>query len=96
MRPWKVRALLARRRQLIEMPTAEQNRLDRPVPHVHQCIQDHITWLTAELKQVDAGLDETIQRSPIWQTQKDLLQIVPGVGPVMSRTLLTELPELAP
>ncbi len=90
----EVRALVARRRQLIDMLTAEKNRLERAVPHVRQRIQAHLTWLTAELKRVDAELDESIQRSPIWQTQQALLQSVPGVGPVMSRTLLAELPEL--
>lgn len=90
----EVRALVARRRQLIDMLTAEKNRLERATPHVLHRIQDHITWLTAELKRVNADLDETIQRSPIWQIQNDLLQSVPGVGPVMSRTLLAELPEL--
>jgi transposase len=90
----EARALLARRRQLIDMVTAEKNRLERAASHVRSHIQNHITWLTAELKRVDADLDETIQRSPIWQTQNALLQSVPGVGPVMSRTLLAELPEL--
>jgi transposase len=90
----EARALLARRRQLIDMLTAEKNRLERAASPVRPRIQRHITWLTAELKQVDADLDETMQRSPIWQTQNDLLQSVPGVGPVMSRTLLAELPEL--
>jgi len=90
----EARALVARRRQLIDMLTAEKNRLERAVPHVRQRIQAHLTWLTAELKRVDAELDESIQRSPIWQTQQALLQSVPGVGPVMSRTLLAELPEL--
>jgi len=90
----EARALFARRRQLIDMLTAEKNRLERAASHVRPRIQSHITWLTAELKRVDADLDETIQRSPIWQTQNDLLQSVPGVGPVMSRTLLAELPEL--
>ena len=75
------------------MLTAEKNRLERAASHVRPHIQHHITWLTAELTRVDADLDETIQRSPIWQTQNDLLQSVPGVGPVMSRTLLAELPE---
>jgi transposase len=90
----EARALLARRRQLIDMLTAEKNRLERAASAVRPRIQRHITWLTAELKRVEADLDASIQRSPIWQTQNDLLQSVPGVGPVMSRTLLAELPEL--
>lgn len=89
-----VRALLARRRQLIEMLTAEKNRLERVLPRVRPRLQAHITWLMADLKQVEADLDDTIQQSPLWRTQEDLLQSVPGVGPVMSRTLLAQLPEL--
>lgn len=92
----EARALFARRRQLVDMVTAEKNRLERAVSLVRPRIQSHLTWLTAALTQVDADLDETIQRSPIWQTQNDLLQRVPGVGPVMSRTLLANLPELGP
>ncbi len=89
-----VRALLARRRQLIEMLTAEKHRLERVPSRVRPRLQAHITWLTADLKQVEADLDNTIQQSPLWRTQEDLLQSVPGVGPVMSRTLLAQLPEL--
>lgn len=66
-------ALLARRRQLIDMLTAEKNRLERAASPVRPRIQRHIIWLTTELKRVDADLDASIQRSPIWQTQNDLL-----------------------
>jgi transposase len=90
----EARALLARRRQLIDMVTAEKNRLERAAASLRPHIQRHITWLRAEITRVEADLDASIQRSPIWQTQHDLLQTVPGVGPVMSRTLLAELPEL--
>ncbi|NGZ11690.1 MAG: IS110 family transposase [Nitrospira sp. LK70] len=90
----EARALLARRRQLIDMVTAEKNRLERAAAPLQPHIQRHITWLCTELTRVQADLDASIQQSPIWQTQHDLLQSVLGVGPVMSRTLLAELQEL--
>jgi transposase len=87
-------ALLARRRQLLEMLTAEQNRLSRAPKRVQRRIQAHVTWLTAELARIEGDLDDAIRQSPIWRAQEDLLQSVPGIGPVMSRTLLADLPEL--
>jgi transposase len=90
----EVRALLARRRQLIEMLTAEKNRLERVLPRVRARLRAHITWLETEVARVDAELEEMIRRSPLWRAQENLLQSVPGVGPVMSRTLVGELPEL--
>lgn len=60
----EVRARVARRRQLIDMLTAEKNRLERAALPVQDCIQEHIIWLTAARKRVDADLDESIQRSP--------------------------------
>lgn len=87
-------ALLTRRRQLLEMLTAEQNRLGRAPKQVHRRIRAHVTWLTAEVARVEEDLDDAIRQSPVWREQEDLLQSVPGIGPVMSRTLLAELPEL--
>lgn len=92
----EMRALVARRRQLIEMVTAENNRLARAIAPVRLRLQRPITWLTTELMRVDADLEKSIQRSPIGQAQNELLQRVPGVGPVMSRTGRAELPELGP
>lgn len=89
-----VRALLARRRQLLEMRTAERNRLDRAAPTVGARIETHLQWLTRELKSLEGDLDEMIRRSPRWQEQERVLQSVPGIGPIMSRTLVADLPEL--
>jgi transposase len=50
--------------------------------------------LRRELEQIDDDLDATIRRSPVWRAQEDLLRSVPGIGPVLSRTVLAELPEL--
>jgi transposase len=87
-------ALLTRRRQLIEMLTAERNRLGSVSPHIHREIQDHITWLEHRLARIDQDLDQAIRESPLWREKDDLLQTTPGVGPVLSRTLLADLPEL--
>jgi transposase len=90
----ELRALIARRRQLTEMVTAETNRLAHSAKAVRRRIEAHIRWLEAELDRVDSELDQTIRQSPIWREEEDLLKSVPGIGPVISRTLLAELPEL--
>jgi transposase len=87
-------ALLARRRQLLDMLTAERNRLAHAVPAVARDLRRHIRWLEHRLQDLDRDLDDQIQRSPVWRTKDDLLQSAPGVGPVVSRTLLGALPEL--
>ena len=86
--------LLTRRRQVLEMLTAENNRLSTASRLVQRRIQAHVTWLTAELARLNEELDEAIRQSPVWREQDDLLQSAPGIGPVMSRTLLADLPEL--
>ena len=88
-------ALVARRRQLLEMLGAERNRLAQtPTGPVARDLREHIRWLERRLQQVDTDLAGHIQRSPIWRVHDDLLQSVPGIGPIVARTLLAELPEL--
>ena len=87
-------ALLTRRRQLIGMLGAERNRLEHAPPAVARGIRTHIRWLERQLSAVDRNLDDMIQQSPVWRAKEDLLRSVPGVGPIVSRTLLGELPEL--
>ena len=87
-------ALLARRRQVLAMLTAERQRLGTARPPVRGRIQTHIAFLEAELAALDDELDRTIQASPVWRETEELLRSVPGVGPVVARTLLAELPEL--
>ena len=88
-------ALLARRRQLVEMLVAEKNRLannrDRAVS---QELRIHIAWLEHRLKASDDELQRALQASPAWRERDDLLRSTPGVGPVLSLTLLAQLPEL--
>ncbi len=91
-------ALLARRRQLLEMLQAEKNRLGqvfgRGHARVKKSLKTHITYLERELKMADTDLGTMVRQSPAWRERDDLLQSVPGVGPVLSRTLLADLPEL--
>jgi transposase len=87
-------ALLTRRRQLVEMLTAERNRLLVARPAVRRDLQQHIRYLERRLREADDDLHTAVKTSPLWRVKDDLLQSVPGVGRVVSLTLLAELPEL--
>ncbi len=87
-------ALLTRRRQLVEMLTAEKNRLLRTAAPIRKRLRTHITWLERELPSTNTALAEAIRQSPVWHEKDELLQSVPGVGPVVTSTLLASLPEL--
>lgn len=86
--------LLARRRQLIEMIVAEQNRLIHARGEVRKSIEQTIAFLKKQLKHLDRDLDDAIQASPLWREKEALFRGVPGVGPQMTATLLASLPEL--
>ena len=90
----ELRALVDRRRQLLEMLTSERNRLRPASKRVGRLIQEHILWLKQQIDDLDKDIGELIRSSPIWRAQEDLLRSVPGVGRVLSCTLLTHLPEL--
>lgn len=90
----RLRAVCARRRQLVEMLTAEQNRLPRADGAVRPSLEAHIRWLRQQLADLDRDLGAAIRESPIWREKDDLLQSTRGVGRVLSATLLAELPEL--
>jgi transposase len=87
-------ALVARRRQLVEMLTAEKNRLLSASSPIRKRVRAHIAWLERELEHTNTELSEAIRHSPVWREKDDLLQSVPGVGPVLTSTLLASLPEL--
>lgn len=87
-------ALLTRRRQLVEMLTAERNRLLIARAPVRRDLQQHIRFLERRLREADDDLHTAVKASPAWRVKDDLLQSVPGVGPVVSLTLLAQLPEL--
>jgi transposase len=88
-------ALLERRRQVVAMRTAEANRLGATrVAVVRARIQAHLAWLEADLEEIDGNLRQRLRTSPLWREQDNLLQSVPGIGPILSLTFLAELPEL--
>lgn len=91
-------ALLTRRRQLLEMLQAERNRTAQVFGTgkrlVKKSLKAHISYLERELRMADTDLGAMIQASPVWRERDELLRSVPGVGPVLSRTLLADLPEL--
>jgi transposase len=90
----ELKDILTRRSQLNEMITAEKNRLFRARRPVSEHIKAHIAWLEQELDDMNSSLKHFIRESPIWRENDNLLQSVPGVGPILSSTLLAELPEL--
>lgn len=90
----EISALLARRRQLLDMITAETNRLGLAPRRVRESIKAHIKWMRHQLGEVDHDLDQRIRSSSVWREKDDLLRSTPGVGPVVARTLLGDLPEL--
>jgi transposase len=85
---------LGRRRQLLEMMSAEKQRLLMAPPAVRRQIQAHVEWLRSQLREINRALDRVLRSSPVWRADEDLLQTVPGVGPVLARTLLGDVPEL--
>src|SRR5262249_37942305 len=87
-------ALVERRHQLVGMLTAEKHRLQQAVPGVRAKVAAHLAWLEQALAEVDDELDQLRRASPLWHERDQLLRSVPGVGPVVSRTLLAHLPEL--
>ena len=87
-------ALTARRRQIINMITAEKNRLSTAGETVKPGISAHINWLEKELSEINRNIKQKVKDSPIWREKDELLQSVPGVGPNLSATILAELPEL--
>jgi len=87
-------ALVTRRRQLVEMLTAEKNRLRQAPKPIRLSLQAHIAWLEQALQQADTDLAEAIRHSPVWRENEALLRSAPGVGPVLSTTLLATVPEL--
>ena len=87
-------ALAARRHQVMIMLVSEKNRLSSATIAVRPRIEAHIAWLERELDDLDEGLRQTLRQSPVWREKEDLLRAVPGVGELLSLTLLAYLPEL--
>lgn len=87
-------ALVVRRRQLVDMITAEGNRLATADKVVHRDIEEHITFLKRRLKDVDDDLYTGLKKSPLWRVREQILRSAPGVGRVTTFSLIAQLPEL--
>jgi transposase len=85
---------LARRRQLLEMLTAEEQRLAVSSRAVRPQIQQHVEWLRRQVREVETELQRLIRSSAVWRESENLLRSTPGVGPVFATTVLADLPEL--
>jgi transposase len=90
----ELEAVLTRRRQIVEMITAERNRQLKAQARIAKQIKAHIAWLEKRLDDANGDLERLIKNSPIWLHKSQLLTSVPGVGRVVATTLLAELPEL--
>lgn len=90
----KLDALNARRFQLVEMLTSERNRLGIAPEWIKKDIQGHIKGLEKRLARINRDLDKLIAKNPLWRRKSEIMQSVPGVGPVMARTMLADLLEL--
>jgi transposase len=87
--------LLSRRKQLVEMLVAEQNRLHQAASFaVRKDIEQHIGWLRKRVKDADQDLDTQVSASPTWNAKVELLQELQGVGRVTALTLLCAVPEI--
>ena len=87
-------ALMSRHGQIIEMIVAEKNRTHTTTEIVRGRIEAHLGWLRTELESVDGELDDFIRQSPALQRKVEIVTSVPGVGPVLSKALISYLPEL--
>lgn len=87
-------SLLTRRRQLVEMITAEGNRQAQAHGRIAKQIAQHLIWLRKRLAEADEDLDDAIKQSPLWKDKAALIISVPGVGKVTSTSLVATLPEL--
>ena len=87
-------ALLQRRRQLVEMRTAEQNRLAMSHKRMQRSIKEHIRWLDKRIRGSDDDLGKALRSHDVWREKVELLESVAGVGPGTSASLIALLPEL--
>jgi transposase len=90
----ELQALTTRRSQLVEMRLMEENRLDTSHPSMQKEIKEHIAWLRRQVQKIEAKINQRIEQCEAWNQKRQLLMSVPGVGPVLSSTLITDLPEL--
>lgn len=90
----RLSALVARRRQLIDIRTAETNRLGSAYKETLPGIEEHLEWLNKRIAELEQQIDQSIQNHPDFKVKNDILRSVPGIGPVASAILIADLPEL--
>ena len=90
----RLKALVTRREQLVDMRTAEQNRLGTAHNHLKMAIRDHIEWLTAQIETLEVEMAGLMDNLPEWKAKIDRLDSIPGVGWITALTVLAEMPEL--
>jgi len=88
----ELRALCARREDLLDMIVAEENRLEHAPKRLAREIQSHINYLRKGIKQLNRKIDDAVRGSELWRAKAELLDSVPGVGPVLRGALLAWLP----
>lgn len=87
-------AIIMSRRQIVGMLTAEKNRLQQAAPAVRERIKQHIDWLKEELDDINKELKHLVEDNPEWKEKSEIMQSIPGVGPNLAITLLSDFPEL--
>lgn len=87
-------ALIDRRRQLIDIRTAEGNRLSSAHPVVRMSIEQHLQELQTKILEMDQQIEQLVASQPDFQQKEKVLRSVPGVGPIASAILISDLPEL--
>lgn len=90
----ELEALVTRRRQLLEMLTAEKQRLKRAPRAAQPSLERHIAYLESEAEALSQEIGERIEASPLWSHTAELLCSTPGVGPTTASTLIAQVPEL--
>lgn len=90
----QLHALVARRKQLSNMLVAETNRLGSSAKVARPSIESHIEWLKKQLDDINTQSGKLVEDSVEFRANDKILRSMPGIGPVVARTLLAELPEL--
>lgn len=90
----RLSALLARRKQLLDMLTAEKNRLETTPLTLKSMIEEHITWLEKHLAALEQEIDDFNRQDPGRKEKQELMRTLKGIGPVTASTLSADLPEL--
>src|SRR6266446_8030188 len=87
----KLRALITRRNQLVRMMTAEQNRQLQALESLRAGLAAIIRCLRKQIAMLDWQLAALIRATPAFRQKADLLRSAPGVGPIVSATLIAHL-----